>query len=71
MLFKLSLKIIFVAVEVFLAFYSMAVSDSLLVKFLFFAVTAFIVAFGISKLITKLLPLDKEYITSEKEEENK
>lgn len=70
MLFKLSVKIIFVVVEIFLAFYSMAVSDSLLVKFLFFAVTALIVAFGISKLINKLLPLDKDYITSEEEEEN-
>lgn len=69
MLFKLSVKIIFVVVEVFLAFYSMAVSDSLLVKFLFFAVTALIVAFGITKLINKLLPLDKDYISSENEEE--
>lgn len=64
MLLKLSVKIGFVAAEIFLAFYSMAVSDSLLVKFLFFTVTALIVAFGIIKLITRLLPVDKEQLPS-------
>ena len=67
MLFKLSLKIGFIAVEVILAFYSIAISDSLLVKFLFFAVTACIIAFGITKLTNKLLPIDKDFISSDQE----
>ncbi|MBZ9631045.1 hypothetical protein LB465_09660 [Salegentibacter sp. LM13S] len=65
MIFKLSLKIVFIAVEIFLAVYSFALSDSLLVKFLFFAVTAVIVAFAITKITNKLLPVDKDYISSE------
>ncbi len=65
MIFKLSIKIVFIAVEIFLAVYSFALSDSLLVKFLFFAVTAVIVAFAITKITNKLLPVDKDYISSE------
>lgn len=69
MFLKFSVKILFIAIEIFLAFYSLAISDSLLVKFLFFALTALIVAFGITKLINKLLPIDKDYTSSELEEE--
>lgn len=69
MFFKLGVKILFVAVEIFLAFYSIVLSDSLLVKFIFFAVTAVIIAFGITKIINKLLPVDKDYISAEQEEE--
>ncbi|MGM0932039.1 MAG: hypothetical protein ACQEWD_01195 [Bacteroidota bacterium] len=65
------MKILFIAIEIFLGFYSLVVSDSLLVKFLFFAVTALIVAFGITKLITKLLPIDKDYTSPDLEEEEK
>ncbi|MDT0646961.1 hypothetical protein RM545_09680 [Zunongwangia sp. F260] len=65
MLIKLSLKIVFVAVELFLGFYSMVLSDSLLVKFIFFAVTAVMIAFIVTKLIDKLLPADKDYISGE------
>lgn len=68
MFLKFSVKILFIAIEIFLAFYSLAISDSLLVKFLFFAVTALIVAFGVTKLITKLLPIDKDYSSPELEE---
>ncbi len=72
MIFKFSVKILFIAAEIFLAFYSMAFSDSLLVKFLFFAVTALIVAFGITKLISRLLPLEKDYMgMQENQEETK
>ncbi|SFN26670.1 hypothetical protein SAMN05660413_00142 [Salegentibacter flavus] len=71
MFLKFSVKILFIAIEIFLGFYSLVVSDSLLVKFLFFAVTALIVAFGITKLITKLLPIDKDYTSPEIEEEEK
>lgn len=69
MFLKFSVKILFIAIEIFLAFYSLAISDSLLVKFLFFAVTALIVAFGITKLITKLLPIDKDYTSPDLEKE--
>lgn len=65
MFLKIGLKILFIAVEIFLAFYSLLMSDSLLVKFLFFAVTAGIIAFIVVKLIHKILPTDKDYITSE------
>ncbi|MDT0650475.1 hypothetical protein [Autumnicola edwardsiae] len=70
MLFKLSVKILFIAVELFLGIYSMVLSDSLLVKFIFFAVTAVMIAFIVTKLIDKLLPADKDYISTEQEEEN-
>lgn len=70
MFLKLGAKILFVAVEIFLAFYSIVLSDSLLVKFIFFAVTAVIIAFGITKIINKLLPVDKDYISAEQEEED-
>ncbi|APS38392.1 MULTISPECIES: hypothetical protein [Salegentibacter] len=69
MIFKLSIKIVFIAVEIFLAVYSFALSDSLLIKFLFFAVTAVIVAFSVTKITNKLLPIDKDYISSEEESE--
>ena len=69
MIFKLSIKIVFIAVEIFLAVYSFALSDSLLIKFLFFAVTAVIVAFSVTKITKKLLPIDKDYISSEEESE--
>lgn len=71
MFLKLSAKILFIAVEIFLGFYSLAISDSLFVKFLFFAVTALIVAFGIVKLISKLLPIDKDYTSPEIEEKER
>lgn len=70
MIFKLSIKVVFIAIEIFLAVYSFALSDSLLIKFLFFAVTAVIVAFAITKITNKLLPIDKDYISSEEEAED-
>lgn len=69
MLFKLGLKIGVLAIEIFLAFYSIIVSDSLLIKFLFFAFSAFIIAFIVAKMTNKLLPSDKEYATGEIDEE--
>lgn len=69
MLFKLGLKIGVLAIEIFLAFYSIIVSDSLLVKFLFFAFSAFIIAFVVAKMTNKLLPSDKEYVSGEFNEE--
>jgi len=58
MIFKLAIKIVFLALELFLGFYSLVMTDSLTVKFLFFAVSAIIVAFAITKLTNKILPSD-------------
>ena len=70
MIFKLSIKVIFITVEIFLAVYSFALSDSLLIKFLFFAVTAVIIAFSLTRITNKLLPIDKDYISSEEQDED-
>ena len=70
MFFKVGIKILFVATEIFLGFYSLLISDSLLLKFIFFAVTAAIIAFGMLKSLSKVLPADKDYIQlNEKDEE--
>ncbi|WP_417885225.1 hypothetical protein [Zunongwangia sp.] len=68
MILKLTIKIIFIAVELFLAFYSFVMSDSLLVKFIFFAFTAVIIAFVLTKITNKFLPVDKDYIPEEEKE---
>ncbi len=60
MIFKLAIKIVFLAIELFLGFYSFVMTDSLGVKFLFFAFTAFIVAFAIAKFTNKILPSDTD-----------
>ncbi len=67
MIFKLALKIGILAIEIFLGFYSFILTDSLLVKFLFFAFSAVIVAFIVTKISTQLLPSDKDYVSSEEE----
>ena len=68
MILKLSIKILFIIAEIFLAFYSFAMSDSLLVKFIFFAFTAVIIAFALTKITNKFLPVDKDYISQEQED---
>ena len=68
MILKLSIKILFIIAEIFLAFYSFAMSDSLLVKFIFFAFTAVIIAFVLTKITNKFLPVDKDYISQEQED---
>lgn len=65
MFLKLSIIFSFIAIEVSLAVYSFILVDSLLIKFLFFASTALIIAFGVTKLVNKILPIDKDYISSE------
>jgi membrane protein implicated in regulation of membrane protease activity len=67
MILKLSIKVLFVAIEISLAVYSFVLSDSLLVKFLFFATTAVIIAFFVTKITNKLLPGDKDYISLEED----
>lgn len=68
-IFKVGLKIGILALEIFLAFYSFILTDSLLVKFLFFAFSAVILAFAITKITDKILPSDKDYISTETERE--
>lgn len=63
MIFKLSLKIGILALEIFLAVYSFVLTDSLLVKFLFFAFSAAIIAFAVMKITNKILPSDKDYVS--------
>lgn len=68
MIFKFALVIGLLAIEIALAFYSFLLTDSLLVKFLFFAFTAVIVAFLVTKISTQLLPSDKDFVSSEEED---
>jgi hypothetical protein len=70
MIFKLLLKIGILAIELFLAIYSFVLTDSLLIKFLFFMFSAMIIAFIVTKISNKLLPTDKDYISTEQENEN-
>lgn len=69
MFFKVGVKILLVVTEIFLGFYSLVISDSLLLKFVFFAVTAAIIAFGMLKTLKKVLPADKDYIQLDPEDE--
>jgi membrane protein implicated in regulation of membrane protease activity len=69
MFFKFGLKIAILALEIFLAIYSMVISDSLLVKFLFFAFSAVIIAFIVTKMTSKLLPSDKDYVSRDQEQD--
>ncbi len=65
MIFKLAIKIVFLALELFLGFYSLVMTDSLTMKFLFFTVSAIIVAFAIMKFTQKLLPSDFDSFPSD------
>jgi len=69
MFLKVGVKVLFVMVELFLGFYSLVISESLLVKFIFFVVTATIVAFGILKTIDKVLPTNGEMLQLGSEDE--
>ena len=69
MIFKMILKIGILAIEIFLGVYSLVLTDSLLVKFLFFAFSAMIVAFAVTKITNKLLPSDKDYVSFDQEED--
>lgn len=69
MIFKLGLKIGVLVIEIILGFYSFILTDSLLVKFLFFAFSAVIIAFTVTKVTNKLLPSDKDYVSSEQEQD--
>lgn len=71
MILKVGIKVLFVIAEVFLGFYSLVVSESLLIKFLFFAFTAAIIAFGMLKTINKVLPTDKALMEIQADEKEK
>lgn len=58
MIFKVAIKIVFLATELFLGFYSLVMTDSLGAKFVFFVFTAILVAFAITKFTEKILPSD-------------
>lgn len=67
MILKASFQIAFLAIELMLTFYSDVLRDSLMVKFLFFVITAVLIAMGVTKLASKLLPADKDYVSQEEE----
>ena len=67
MILKASFKIAFLAIELILTFYSEILQDSLMVRFLFFVVTAVLIAMGVATLADRILPVDKDYISSEEE----
>lgn len=58
----------FLAIEVILTFYSNVLEDNLMVKFLLFVITAVLIAMGVTKLASRLLPADKDYVSPEDEE---
>jgi len=59
MFLKVGIKVLFIIVEIFLGFYSLVITENLMIKFLFFVVTAAIIAFVMLKTINKILPSDK------------
>lgn len=59
MFLKVGIKVLFVIIEIFLGFYSFVITESLLIKFLFFAVSAAIIAFAMLKTVNRILPTDK------------
>ena len=67
MVLKASFQIAFLAIELFLTFYSDVLQDSLMVKFLFFVITAVLIAMGVTKLADNVLPAGKDFISSEEE----
>jgi len=68
MFLKVGIKVLFIATEIFLAFYSLVISESLLIKFLFFAFSAAIIAFAMLKTIDKILPNDKSIMEIQADE---
>lgn len=66
---KASFQIAFLVIELVLTFYSDIIRDSLMVKFLFFVITALLIAMGVTKLASNLLPADKDYISNQDRKE--
>lgn len=59
----------FIVMEIFLGFYSLVITESLLIKFLFFVFTAGIIAFAVLKTINKILPTDNALVNLDSENE--
>ena len=66
---KISFQIAFVAIEIMLTFYSSVLQNSLVVKFLFFVITAVLIAMGVTNLANKILPADKDFVSGQDKEE--
>ncbi|SHI88786.1 hypothetical protein SAMN04488096_105252 [Mesonia phycicola] len=58
MIAKLAIFLIFIIAEISLGIYSLAISESLFAKFLFFTLSAFIICLLVIKLSSTLLPDD-------------
>lgn len=67
MILKVSFQIAIVTIEILLTFHSDVLNDSLMVRFLLFVVAAVLIAMAVTKLANKILPGDKDYISSEDE----
>ncbi|WP_029035805.1 hypothetical protein [Salinimicrobium terrae] len=68
MVLKASFQVAFLAIEIILTFYSNVLEDNLMVKFLLFVITAVLIAMGVTKLASQLLPADKDYVSPEDEQ---
>ncbi|MCC8359880.1 hypothetical protein [Salinimicrobium sediminilitoris] len=68
MVLKASFQLAFLAIEIILTFYSNVLEDNLMVKFLLFVITAVLIAMGVTKLASRLLPADKDYVSPEDEQ---
>ncbi len=69
MVLKASFQVAFLAIEILLTFYENVLNDSLMVKFLLFVITAVLIAMAVTKLAYSVLPVDKDYISQEQENE--
>ncbi|WP_300435827.1 hypothetical protein [Christiangramia sp.] len=69
MFLKVGVKVLFIVMEIFLGFYSLVITESLLIKFLFFVFTAGIIAFAVLKTINKILPTDNALVNLDSENE--
>lgn len=67
MVLKASFQLAFLAIEIILTFYNDVLENSLMVKFLLFVITAILIAMGVTKLATNVLPADKDYVSAEDE----
>ncbi|MFD2517743.1 hypothetical protein [Salinimicrobium flavum] len=68
MVLKASFQLAFLAIEIILTFYSDVLENSLMAKFLLFVITAVLIAMGVTKLASNLLPADKDYVSTEEGE---
>ena len=68
MVLKASFQLAFLAIEIILTFYSNVLEDNLMVKILLFVITAVLIAMGVTKLASRLLPADKDYVSTEDEQ---